>query len=111
MRFTTVIGVLLGFVFFGAGRSRGQRNFPNINIQDLKAAIDKKDVVIIDANGTDSFKNGHIPGAIDFEANGANLAKLLPSDKSAWSSPTAADPSAMPIRPPPQRPPNWATPT
>jgi rhodanese-related sulfurtransferase len=34
-------------------------------------------------NGTDSYKSGHIPGAIDFEASEAQLAKLLPADKSA----------------------------
>ena len=34
-------------------------------------------------DGTDSFKAGHVPGAIDFRAQKAQLAKLLPGDKSA----------------------------
>jgi rhodanese-related sulfurtransferase len=34
-------------------------------------------------NGSDSFKAGHIPGAIDFRAKKAEIAKALPSDKDA----------------------------
>jgi len=56
---------------------------PDIEIKDLKAAIDKKQVTVIDVNGTDSFRDGHIPGAIDFEANEAKIEKLLPKDKDA----------------------------
>jgi rhodanese-related sulfurtransferase len=57
--------------------------FPDIAIDDLKKAIEKKEVTVIDVNGTDSFKNGHIPGAIDYEANAEKLASLLPKDKDA----------------------------
>ena len=38
---------------------------------------------MIDCNGSDTFKAGHIPGAIDYETKGAELEKLLPADKSA----------------------------
>ena len=38
---------------------------------------------IRDSNGTDSFKDGHIPTAIDFEAKASHLADNLPSDKHA----------------------------
>ena len=58
-------------------------HYPDISINDLKAAIAKKSVTLLDANGTDSYKEGHIPGAIDFDANKAKLAKVLPKDKSA----------------------------
>src|SRR5215204_2321689 len=57
--------------------------YPDVSIQDLKSAIDKKQVTVIDANGTDSYKGGHIPTAIDFEANDAQFASLLPKDKNA----------------------------
>jgi rhodanese-related sulfurtransferase len=49
----------------------------------LKAAIAAKNVTLLDANGTDSWKEGHIPGAIDFATAKKNLATLLPKDKSA----------------------------
>ncbi len=55
----------------------------DITIPELKAAIANKSVVLLDANGTESWKDGHIPGAIDFHGNKANLAALLPADKSS----------------------------
>ena len=57
--------------------------FPDITIGDLKTAISEKKVVLLDANGTDSWQSGHIPGAIDFSAKQDDLAKLLPKDKDA----------------------------
>ncbi len=57
--------------------------YPDISINDLKKAIAEKKVVLIDANGTDSWQEGHIPSAIDFESNTEKLAKVLPQDKSA----------------------------
>ncbi len=56
---------------------------PDISHDDLKAAIASGKIALIDVNGTDSYKAGHIPGAIDFEASEAKLASLLPADKSA----------------------------
>ncbi len=38
-------------------------------------------VVLLDANGSESWQRGHIPGAIDFAANKENLASVLPKDK------------------------------
>jgi len=58
-------------------------HYPEIQIRDLKAAIAKKNVTILDANGSDSYRDGHIPGAIDFSANKAKLASLLPKNKNA----------------------------
>jgi rhodanese-related sulfurtransferase len=56
---------------------------PDISIDELKSAIDSKQVVILDANGTESFQKGHIPGAIDFTAKKGDLASVLPADKNA----------------------------
>jgi len=58
-------------------------DYPDITIADLKAAIAAKKVTVIDVNGTDSYKAGHIPGAINFDASRDSLAKLLPKDKDA----------------------------
>ncbi len=56
---------------------------PDISIEDLKAAIEEGSVVVIDVNGSKSYKNGHIPTAIDFaEVAKGGLADLLPEDKS-----------------------------
>jgi rhodanese-related sulfurtransferase len=57
--------------------------FPDITHDQLKQAIAEKKVVLIDVNGTDSYKAGHIPGALDFEKVEATLAKSLPADKGA----------------------------
>lgn len=58
-------------------------NYPDISQADLQKAIADKKVVILDVNGTESYKEGHIPGAIDFVANKGKIATLLPADKSA----------------------------
>ena len=58
-------------------------DFADISHDELKKAIADKKVVLIDVNGSDSWKGGHIPGAIDFQTAKADLASKLPADKSA----------------------------
>ena len=57
--------------------------YPDVSVKELKAALEKGQVTVIDVNGTDSYKDGHVPGAIDFEASEDKLAKLLPKEKDA----------------------------
>ena len=57
--------------------------FADISHDELVKLVADKKVVLIDCNGTDSFKAGHIPGAIDFQAASADLASKLPQDKNA----------------------------
>ncbi len=57
--------------------------FPDISHDELKAAITGKKVTLIDVNGSGSYKDGHIPGALDFETAKADLAAKLPADKGA----------------------------
>lgn len=54
-----------------------------ISHADLQAAIAKKTVTLLDVNGSESFAEGRIPGAIDFVANEKKIAALLPADKNA----------------------------
>ncbi len=49
--------------------------YPEISQADLKKAIAEKKVVLLDANGSESYKARHIPGALDFET--ANLKSQL----------------------------------
>lgn len=57
---------------------------PTISKTELDKAIAAKSVVLIDVCGTESFtKNGHLPGAIDWQAHKKDLASLLPKDKKA----------------------------
>jgi rhodanese-related sulfurtransferase len=58
-------------------------DYPDISINELKQAIAQKKVVVIDVNGTDSYKSGHVPTAVNFEDVQANLAAALPKDKDA----------------------------
>jgi rhodanese-related sulfurtransferase len=55
-------------------------DYADIAISDLKVAIAAKKVAIVDVNGDDSYKEGHIPGALLFEGK-EKLAKQLPADK------------------------------
>ena len=57
--------------------------FPDISIAELKKAIAEKKVTVIDVNGGESFKNGHIPTAVNFAAVQGDLSSALPKDKDA----------------------------
>jgi rhodanese-related sulfurtransferase len=57
--------------------------YPDITITDLKKAIEAKQVTVIDVNGSDSWKKGHIPSALNFDSVKKDLAKSLPQDKNA----------------------------
>ena len=72
---------LASFLFIAATLSAA--DFPDITIADLKTAIQAKQVTVIDVNGTDSYKSGHIPGALDYDTVKDDLTKLLPKDKNA----------------------------
>ena len=56
--------------------------YPEISIPELKTAMSDKKVVLLDANGTETWAKGHIPGAIDFSTAKDKLASVLPKDKS-----------------------------
>lgn len=57
--------------------------FPDISVKEVKSLSESKKATIIDVNGSDSYKKGHVPGALDFEAVKGDLAKHLPADKNA----------------------------
>jgi rhodanese-related sulfurtransferase len=76
-RLLTLVATLMLAVSLRAGE------FADISISDLKAAMAAKKVTVIDVNGSDSWKQGRIPGALDYDAVRGDLARLLPKDKSA----------------------------
>ena len=53
-----------------------------ISQADLTKAIAAKKVVIFDVNGTDSYKAGRIPTALNYAEVGDKIGKVLPTDKS-----------------------------
>ena len=52
--------------------------FPDISVADVNQLATAKTAVIIDVNGTDSYKAGHVPGALNYEAIEAKFAASLP---------------------------------
>jgi rhodanese-related sulfurtransferase len=74
-----VIAVLAALTFTACTSTR---SVPDISMAELQSAMKQGKVVLIDANGSEIYSAGHIPGAIDLEAAGSNLASKLPSDKS-----------------------------
>lgn len=72
---TTLAGIALTTLAAFAG------SYPDISIAELKKAIEDKKVVLIDVNGSDSFKSGHIPSAVNFADVKGDLAKVLPKEK------------------------------
>lgn len=56
----------------------------DISLADLKKAVADKSATLLDANGAESYKAGHIPGAVDyFSSSETVLASSLPADKNA----------------------------
>jgi rhodanese-related sulfurtransferase len=74
---TTLAGIAFTTITALAG------SYPDISIAELKKAIDDKKVVLIDVNGSDSFKSGHIPSAVNFADVKGDLSKVLPKEKDA----------------------------
>lgn len=72
---------LTSFAFAFLALSAFAGEYPDISISELEEAIAKKEVIVIDVNGSSSYAKGHIPGAIDFRANKEKLAELLGADK------------------------------
>ena len=58
-------------------------DYGDISFEDLKAAIKDGKATVIDVNGSTSYAQGHIPGAIDFAANKEKLGEMLPAEKDA----------------------------
>jgi rhodanese-related sulfurtransferase len=71
---------LVGALAFAASVYAAE--FPTITIGDLKSAMTSQKIVLLDANGSESWQAGHIPGAIDYVAQKEHLASVLPPDKS-----------------------------
>jgi rhodanese-related sulfurtransferase len=57
--------------------------YPDITIKQLKSEMAAKKVTVLDANGSESWQKGHIPGAVNFESSKDKLASVLPKDKNA----------------------------
>jgi rhodanese-related sulfurtransferase len=55
--------------------------FPDVSVKEVKALTETKKAVIIDVNGTESYKKGRVPGALNFEAIQDKFASALPADK------------------------------
>jgi rhodanese-related sulfurtransferase len=70
---------LLATALFAASVYAGE--FADISTKDVLAAATAKSAVIIDANGPDSYKAGHVPGALSFASIKDSLATSLPADK------------------------------
>ena len=67
------VALVSGSVFAG--------EFPDVSISEVAKLSESKKAVIIDVNGTKSYNQGHVPGALDFAAIKDNLAATLPKDK------------------------------
>jgi rhodanese-related sulfurtransferase len=80
MKTTTAI---IACLVFATSAFASESKYADISHADLVAAIAVRSATILDANGSDSYKAGHIPGAIDYWANKDRLSSLLPADKNA----------------------------
>jgi rhodanese-related sulfurtransferase len=66
MRRPLVLGVLVATLAgAGAAAEQAMRNVPRISIDEVKALMAKKQVVLIDVRDPLAFSEGHMPGAIN----------------------------------------------
>jgi phage shock protein E len=66
MKARIAAAALLIAVLGAAGLSaQAMRNVPRISIDEVKALMAKKQVVLIDVRDPQSFAEGHMPGAIN----------------------------------------------
>jgi rhodanese-related sulfurtransferase len=70
-------------------------DYPEISHDELKKAIEEKKVTLLDVNGSDSWKGGHIPGAVDFTTAKKDLSAKLRATRTRSSLPTAAMKTAV----------------
>jgi rhodanese-related sulfurtransferase len=78
------IALLTFALIVGTGNVRADDpTYPNITHDELVKAVEAKKVTLLDANGTETYKSGHIPTAIDFEKLEKDLASKLPADKAS----------------------------
>jgi rhodanese-related sulfurtransferase len=74
-RFSAVIVAMAVAVSAFAGE------YKEISVKEAKELVDSKKAVFLDVNGTKSYKEGRIPGALNFENVKGHLASTLPEDK------------------------------
>jgi rhodanese-related sulfurtransferase len=75
--------LLVLLVTAGVAASAYAGEFANISVDEVNKLAGSKAAVIIDVNGDDSFRAGHVPGALNFAAIKDNLAASLPKQKDA----------------------------
>jgi len=73
------IALSLAVFTFAASASE----FPDVSIKEVKDLIASKQAVLLDVNGSKSYQDGHVPGALNYEAVKDKLASILPADKSS----------------------------
>lgn len=86
------LGILtfLFLAFFGGAFAADK--FKDIPHKDLVEAVKAGKVTLLDCNKTLVYNKNHIPGAIDYGKNKAQLATKLPAEKSALIVAYCGDP-------------------
>ena len=83
MKSATLFLGAIGLGLLGASASAGENPFPDIGHDELVKALKEGKAILLDCNGSASFRQGHIPGALDYQAVKENLAAKLPAQKDA----------------------------
>jgi len=73
------LATFLATMVFAASVIAGE--YPDVSVTEVKALVETKKAVLIDVNGSDSFKKGRVPGALDYAAIKDTLEAKLPKDK------------------------------
>jgi rhodanese-related sulfurtransferase len=61
-------------------KMNGEAVYPAISRADLSEKVKVGAITLVDANGSESYAEGHIPGSLDFESFGSQFPQGLPKD-------------------------------
>jgi rhodanese-related sulfurtransferase len=61
----TIFAAIVSLSLASIAAAQAMRNVPRISIDEVKALMAKKQVILIDVRDPQSFAEGHMPGAIN----------------------------------------------
>jgi len=73
--------ILSALVIMAFAASTFAGDFADVSIKEVKTFSESKKAVIIDVNGTESYEQGRVPGALSYDVIKDKLASSLPADK------------------------------
>ncbi len=63
------------------GVALAAQHFPEVSLGEMQQLVRSRSAVLLDCNGSDSYREGHLPGALDYDAHYSRLSQVLPRNR------------------------------